>query len=101
LPQITYISTLGEITYQGKKLNTIGRYSLLYDRNQRLIGLRRAFSDTFPSSPNLGPTIYKNLVKYSFIWRSGRIVASRLDSLMSTTIQNGNMPPGGITGDMT
>lgn len=100
--KVTYISTLGDITYQGEKLNTIGAYSLLYDGNQRLVGLRRENSGTLPPvGPNLGQTSYYNLVRYSFIWEGGHIVASKLDTLTSATTQNGNIPPGIFTGDET
>lgn len=99
-PTVTYISTLGDITYQGAKLSTIGHYQLLYDDNQRLVGLRREDSVSSPSvnPADLDPLIAKTLIRYSFIWKDGKIAASNLDSMLSVEIRGGKvMSEDGMT----
>jgi hypothetical protein len=92
-PTITYISTLGDITYLGAKLSTIGHYHLLYGDNQRLIGLRREDSVSTPSvnPADPDPLIAKTLVRYSFIWKDGKIAASNLDSMVSVETRGGKV----------
>lgn len=74
-------------------MSTIGRYHLLYDDNLRLSGLRMEDSVSNPSvdPANPDPLIVKRLIRYSFIWKDGKIAASNLDSMLTVETRGGKV----------